>query len=261
MRLPLSLSLLLLAGEAMAQGPLPTLEIGAGVLALNTPDYRGSANSSSYLLPIPYIKYRGDRLRVDDGAKGIIFESKELLFTLSANLSLPADDDTREREGMDELDAILEIGPALNYRFYQMQHSALWIDLPLRYAYTLDSDFEHVGEVFQPRLSWRKPATRLGEWKFRFGIGPLFASKEYHAYIYSVDSADATSSRPAYEADGGFSGFRSEFTYSKRIGKYWLGGFIRYDNLNGAVIDDSPLVSETESWMGGIALAWVFHQR
>jgi outer membrane protein len=261
MRLPVSLALLLLAGAAMAQGPLPTLEIGAGVLALNTPEYRGSANSSSYLLPIPYIKYRGDRLRVDDGAKGIIFESKDLLFTLSANLSLPADDDTREREGMDELDAIFEIGPALNYRFYQMQHSALWIDLPLRFAYTLDSDFEHVGEVFQPRLSWRKPATRLGEWKFRFGIGPLFASKEYHAYFYSVDSADATSSRPAYEADGGFSGFRSEFTYSKRIGKYWLGGFIRYDNLNGAVIDDSPLVSETESWMGGIALAWVFHQR
>ena len=162
---------------------------------------------------------------------------------------------------MDELDAIFEIGPALNYRFYPMQQGALWIDLPLRFAYTVESDFENIGYVFGPRLSWRKPAKRFGEWKLNFNIGPLFADQKYNAYFYSVDSTDATSTRPAYEADGGYSGFRSEFAYSKRIGKYWLGGFIRYDNLNGAVFDDSPLVSTTDSWMGGIALAWVFHQR
>lgn len=261
MRLPLSLALLLFAGRAMAQEPLPTLEIGVGAIALNIPDYRGSADSSSYLLPTPYFKYRGDRLRVDDGAKGVIFESEDLLFTLSANFSFPVDDDTSEREGMDELDAIFEIGPAINYRFYRMQHSALWIDLPLRYGYTLDSEFDNIGYIFEPRLSWRKPATRLGEWKLFFSIGPLFANSDYHDYFYSVDPAEATSSRPAYQADGGYSGFRSTFAYSKRIGQYWLGGFIRYDNLDGAVIDDSPLVSENESWMGGIALAWVFHQR
>ena len=261
MRLPVSLALLLLAGEALAQGPLPTLEIGAGVSAIRLPDYRGSANSSSYVLPFPYIKYRGDRLRVDGGAKGIIFESEDLLLTLSADLTLPPDDDTRDREGMDELDAIFEIGPALNYRFYPMQHSALWVDLPLRFGYTVNSDFEHIGYVFGPRLSWRKPATRLGESKIRLSIGPLFADHRYHDYFYSVDDADATATRPAYEADGGYSGLRSEFTYSKRIGRYWLGGFIRYDDMNGAVIDDSPLVSDNETWTAGIALAWVFYQR
>lgn len=261
MRLPVSLLLLLLAGNATAQGPLPKLELGAGLFALNAPDYRGSEDASTHLLPIPYIKYRGDRLRVDDGAKGIIFESSDLLFTLSGNLSLPADDNTREREGMDDLDAVFEIGPALSYRFYRMQHSALWFDLPLRFAYTVDSDFENIGYVFGPRLAWRKPATRLGEWKLTFNIGPLFADQEYHAYFYSVDNTEATSARPAYDADGGYSGLRSEFAYSKRIGMYWLGGFIRYDNLRGAVIDDSPLVSEKESWMGGIALAWVFYEK
>ena len=60
---------------------------------------------------------------------------------------------------------------------------------------------------------------------------------------------------------GGYSGYRSQFSYSKRIGSFWLGGFIRYDNLRGSVIDDSPLVSEKESWMGGVALAWVFYQK
>ena len=261
MRLPASLALLLLAAEALAQDPLPTLEIGAGVSAFSLPDYRGSANSSTYVLPVPYIKYRGDRLRVDGGAKGIFFESEDVLLTLSADLTLQADDDNREREGMDKLDTILEIGPALNYRFYPMQHGALWVDLPLRYGYTLNSDFENVGYVFAPRLSWRKPASRPGESKIRLSIGPLFANNRYHDYFYAVDDTDATATRPAYDTDGGYSGLRSEFTYSKRIGRYRLGGFVRYDNMNGAVIDDSPLVSDDETWTVGIGLAWVFYQR
>ncbi|MBT8433855.1 MAG: MipA/OmpV family protein, partial [Gammaproteobacteria bacterium] len=48
---------------------------------------------------------------------------------------------------------------------------------------------------------------------------------------------------------------------SKRFGRYWLGGFVRYDSLRDAEIEDSPLVSDTESWTGGVALAWVFHER
>jgi outer membrane scaffolding protein for murein synthesis (MipA/OmpV family) len=257
----LILILMLLAGDALAQEALPRLEIGIGLFALSAPNYRGSTETSTYLLPAPYFKYRGDRVRVDDGAQGIIFESEDLLLTLSGNLSPPVDDDTPEREGMDELDATIEIGPALNYRFHRLQHSAWWVDLPLRFAYTVDSDPENIGYVFQPRLTWRKPATHLGEWKLRFNIGPLYASEDYHDYFYSVDSEDATPSRPAYSADGGFSGYRSEFTYSRRIGKFWLGSFVRYDNLSDSKIEDSPLVSETESWMVGGALAWVFHEK
>ena len=261
MKTLLKLLLLLISETVLAQAPLPRLELGAGLFALDAPDYRGSAESSTYLLPIPYIKYRGDILRVDEGVQGVVFESPDWLFTLSADFSLPADDDTPEREGMDEIDAVFEIGPSLNYRFLALQDSGWWIDLPLRFVYAIDSKHDFIGQVFQPRLSWRKPANRLGEWKLHFLIGPVYSDAEHHAYFYSVDTGEATATRPAYDADGGFSGYRGEFTYSKRFGSYWLGGFIRYDNLRHAVIDDSPLVSETESWMGGVALAWVFHQR
>lgn len=260
MRILISLALLLVCACPRAQGPLPRLELGIGLITLGSPDYRGSAESSVYLLPTPYIKYRGDRLRVDEGADGVIFESPDLLFTLSGNLSLPADEDTPEREGMDKLDALIEFGPSLNWRFLQRERSAWWLDLPLRLAYTLDSDFQHIGYVFQPRLSWRRPATRLGESKLRFNFGPLYASDDYHDYFYSVTPEDATAVRPAYDAAGGFSGLRTEFTYSRRIGGYWLGGFIRYDSLHAAKIEDSPLVSRTGTWMGGIALVWVFHE-
>ena len=261
MKIRLSLLFALLTSTALAQEPLPRLELGAGLFVLDAPDYRGSSSSSTFVLPFPYIKYRGEVLRVDEGIQGVVYESSDLLFTLSADAALPTDDDTPEREDMDDLDAIVEIGPSLNYRFLRLQDSAWWIDLPLRFAYALGSSPDSIGRVFQPRLSWRKPATRLGEWKLHFLIGPIYVSDEYHDYFYSVDPGDATATRPAYDADGGFSGYRGEFTYSKRIGDYWLGGFLRYDNLRDSEIDDSPLVTERESWMGGIALAWVFHQR
>ena len=63
MKILLSLVLLVLAGSLYAQEPLPRLEVGVGMLALDSPDYRGSSESDTYLLPAPYIKYRGERLR------------------------------------------------------------------------------------------------------------------------------------------------------------------------------------------------------
>ncbi len=260
-RLP-SLLLALVCTPLAAAGELPKLELGAGLLGLSAPDYRGSRNDSSYLLPVPYVKYRGERLRVDEGAQGILLEQPDLLITFSGNLTLPVDDETPEREGMDELEAIIEFGPSINYRFRKLDDSAWWIDLPLRFAYTIDGNLDQIGEVFQPRLSWRKPARRLGEWKLRFNFGPLYASSEYHEYFYSVGPEDATAARPQYEADGGFSGWRGEFTWSKRFGsQYWFGGFLRYDGLHGATIDDSPLVSEKDGWTAGAAVTWVFLER
>ena len=45
---------------------------------------------------------------------------------------------------------------------------------------------------------------------------------------------------------------------SKRFPKYWVGGFVRYDNLNGAVFEDSPLVRQKSYLAGGLAITWIF---
>ena len=39
---------------------LPRWELGLGVAALSIPDYRGSDQQRGYLLPLPYIQYRGE---------------------------------------------------------------------------------------------------------------------------------------------------------------------------------------------------------
>ena len=165
-----SLALLLIATGALAKGPLPTLELGAGISAFSLPDYRGSENSSTYVLPVPYIKYRSKRLRLDGGAKGIFFESEDVLFTLSADLTLSSDDDSDDRKGMDDLDTILEIGPALNYRFYPMQNSGLWADLPQPVGYTVNTDVEHIGYVSAPTHHVRQPDARSCASKLRVNL-------------------------------------------------------------------------------------------
>ncbi|HNK33316.1 MAG TPA: MipA/OmpV family protein, partial [Plasticicumulans sp.] len=47
---------------------------------------------------------------------------------------------------------------------------------------------------------------------------------------------------------------------SKRFPQFWVGGFARYDDLRGAVFEDSPLVDSRSSWAAGAAIAWVFDQ-
>ena len=44
---------------------------------------------------------------------------------------------------------------------------------------------------------------------------------------------------------------------SKRFDKVWVGAYLRYDTLRGAVFDGSPLVATQTYWAGGFGFAWV----
>lgn len=255
----ISLFLLLTStGSVAGKHSLPSLELGASLSTLVIPDYRGSQNSTTYLFPLPYIKYRSKRLKVDEGIQSIFLDSPNLMLSLSGSGTLPVNDDNPERTGMKELAATIELGPSLDYRFAISGNSAWWLELPLRLAFTFDNDFEHIGQVFQPRLAWRKPALSLQQWKLRAAFGPIYSSGEFHDYYYTVGAEDVLAVRPAYKADGGYSGVRGTFSFSKRFDRLWVGGFIRYDSLSNAVVEDSPLVTDKDAWLAGFALGWVF---
>jgi len=240
---------------------LPKFELGVSLVALNLPHYRGSAGSTSYLLPIPYLKYRGDRFKIDNGVEGILPISDDLILSISGNGSAPVNEDSPERAGMEKLKGSLEIGPSLDYRLYRAERSSLWLELPLRFGFTFESNSQSIGRVFHPRLAWSQPYRNKGDWQLRLAVGPMHASRQYHDYYYSVNATEVLATRPEFQAEAGYSGLRVDFTYSKRFDEYWFGGFIRYDSLNGTVIENSPLVSDTSSWMTGIAFTWVFIKR
>lgn len=237
-----------------------TLEWGLGIVALSTPDYIGSSISQQQLLPFPYLKYRGKRLRIDDGVEARLFDSADLVLSISGNGSLPGSKDNPQRAGMDELDISVEFGPSLEYQLQRNASSSVWLELPLRYAFSIEHNLDTIGRVFHPRLAWRRPAAHKFAWKLRLASGPLYADADFHGYYYNVRAHEVNAQRSEFIAESGYSGWRSDFTYSRRIDRLWLGGFVRFDVINHSEIEDSPLVSTDNNWTAGVALAWIFSE-
>jgi hypothetical protein len=69
---------------------LPLWEAGLGFTGLSLPDYRGSDQQRFYVLPFPYLVYRGDFLRLDsNGLSGWLFHSDRVHLNLSADAAVP----------------------------------------------------------------------------------------------------------------------------------------------------------------------------
>jgi outer membrane scaffolding protein for murein synthesis (MipA/OmpV family) len=253
----------LLAPPVCHAESLPLWEIGAGLAVLGMPDYRGSDVTHVHVLPIPYLVYRGEILKADQsGLRGLLFDSERLELNVSLNGTLPAiSDDNPARQGMAELRPTAEVGPTMDIHLWRSADRKTRLDLrlPIRTSITVESGPRQIGWLFSPNLilEARDPAGFPG-WNFSLQGGPYFNDREYNAYFYSVRPAEATAERPAYAASGGYSGSQIMVTLTKRFRRHWVGGFVRYDALSGAVYADSPLVETRHAFAAGIAMSWVF---
>ncbi|HEX7953055.1 MAG TPA: MipA/OmpV family protein [Burkholderiales bacterium] len=241
---------------------LPLWEAGAGIAVLDFPDYRGSDERHTLVLPVPYLVYRGDFLKADrESVRGQFYKDDRLDFHLSVNGSIPVDSsDNSARRDMPDLDPTLEIGPNLAVTMQRSDTMHLSLRFPLRAVIATNlSHARDEGWVFQPQVNVdfydRFPGPG---WNRGFAAGPLFGNKRYHNYFYGVAPQFATAQRPAYEARAGYAGMQFIAALSKRYASYWVGGFVRADTLSGAVFENSPLVRQKDSVAAGVAFAWVF---
>ena len=235
---------------------LPRWELGLGLAGLTVPDYRGSDKQRGYLLPLPYVQYRGEIFRIDrEGAHGRLFDSERVQLELSVAAGPPArDGNNGARQAMPDIDPTFEAGPSLE--IYLTRDRRWQLQLPWRAVVATDlSHAEGIGWVFAPSLNYR---TRNNNgWGGGVAVGPLYASEEYHDYYYEVAPVFATATRQAYDAPGGYSGSRVTLSASRRFPDFWVGAFARYDALSGAAFEDSPLVKKKSSFMAGVGIAWV----
>ncbi|MDP9045300.1 MAG: MipA/OmpV family protein [Pseudomonadota bacterium] len=250
-------------GPAVESGPStmrPLWELGIGVAAIHLPDYPGSDQSRSYLLPLPYIVYRGTFFKADrDGARALLFDSERVKVDLSVAASTPTRSNRNPaREGMPNLSGTLELGPNLNATVASSpaQRWKLDLRLPVRGAATLERSPKFVGVTFSPNLNLDVAGVG-GSWNLGLLAGPVFADRTFYRYFYGVDPAYATAARPAYEAHGGYGGWRIVSATSRRIGNAWVGAFVRYDNLRGAAFEASPLVRRNAALSYGIGVSWI----
>jgi len=265
------LALAALVGTACAEEaaaprlePHPLWELGIGVGALELPDYRGSDQSRGYVLPVPYVVYRGDWLKADrDGARALLIKSDRIDVDLSVTAAAPANSkDNEARRGMADLPPSVELGPNLQVRLANLggaRDARLDLRLPLRGAFTLERSPQGIGFTSTPNLNLDL-SNLAGGWRLGLLTGPVFADRRYHQHYYGVAPADATPQRPAYEARAGYGGWQALAAASRRFGNTWVGAFLRLDDLHGAVFESSPLVRRDYAVAGGVAVAWVFAQ-
>jgi outer membrane scaffolding protein for murein synthesis (MipA/OmpV family) len=255
--------IVLVMADASRADQLPLWEAGAGLAAIDFPDYRGSDQRHRYVLPIPYVVYRGERLKIDrQKVRGLLFSSDIAELDVSVNGSVPVRSrDNRAREGMPNLDPTLEVGPSLNVFLYRGPSNKMSVDLRLPLRAVEATDFRsvhHEGWLFHPHVNIDLKDVPGPGWNLGLLAGPLFGSQRYHNYFYGVAPAFATSARPAYEAKSGYAGTQVIGALSKRFQSYWFGAFVKADSLHGAVFEDSPLVKRRSAFTAGVAVAWVF---
>jgi outer membrane scaffolding protein for murein synthesis (MipA/OmpV family) len=256
-----ALALLLLAGQARAELK-PEWELGAGPAFVDFPLYRGAAERRSYLLPVPYVQYRGKFLQVDrDRVRGLLFRRERVELDLSVNGAVPVNSkDSEVRRDMPDLDPTVELGPSLIYHLYydERRHTNLDLRLPVRAVFAVNTrEISRQGWLAQPTLNLDLRRAIPG-WNLGLQGSLLYGDRDYHSYFYDVAPQYATAVRPAYRAPGGYAGRQLLAALSRRYGQMWMGGFLKWDDLNGAVFADSPLVQRRQSFAAGFMVAWVF---
>jgi outer membrane scaffolding protein for murein synthesis (MipA/OmpV family) len=254
----------MLVGKVQAS-ERPLWEAGLGIGALATSDYRGADTSSSYVLPYPYLVYRGRFLRADrDGLRGTFFKRDRMELNLSLNATTPVRSRSKgTRVGMPTLPATLEIGPSLQLLLWQSQQavSKLSLRLPVRTVFTIEASPKSAGWFIAPNFNLDLAALGTSkQWKLGLVLGPLFADRRYHQFFYGVEPPYVTTVRPAYRARSGYSGSQLLISFSRRFPKYWIGGYARHDWLNGVAFSDSPLLRRNSSWSAGFAVARIIGQ-
>jgi outer membrane scaffolding protein for murein synthesis (MipA/OmpV family) len=247
-----------LLGAAAPAEELPLWELGIGAGSLWLPHYRGSDQSHLWLLPVPYAVYRGEWLKADrDGARATLFDGERSELSLSFAASAPTiSKDNRARAGMADLAPTVEVGPVWNLTLWRDDaHRKLDLRLPVRAAFTVESPPRHIGWAANPHLNWDQS---LAGWNAGLQAGPLFGDRRFHAYYYDVATADATPTRPAYRAGGGYAGWEAIAAMSRQVDDWWLGLFVKSDHIAGSAMADSPLVRERHQWSAGIAVSYIF---
>jgi len=261
---------LLGTGRAQAQETrqLPLWELGLGVGAVTVPNYPGSDQTQNYVLPLPYVIYRGEIFKADkDGVRAAYTATPRVEFDLSLGATPPvASEESDARRGMPNLPPALEIGPELRVHLArdsdnEEQRRYEWnLHIPVRRSVTVrNGHFEQIGNVAYPHVNWKQKFHWLSrDWLLDSDLGAYYNSRSYHQFFYQVLPQYATRTRPAYEAAGGYGGWEGTVFSSCRFERLRLAGFVQVGSIGGAAFEDSPLVRRSFVLSAGLVVNYVF---
>ncbi len=252
-------------GAGMAEAPL--WEFVLFNTAARIPHYRGSDEAKWYFVPLPYIIYRGEYLRVDrEGLRGIFHEGEFFETDISLFGNPPVEDDNEAREGMADLDPLFEAGPEIKWYFLgRNPPDELYLRAALRgvFSFGLDGGIDMGYEGLHGGVALKYDNnTLLRDQGIGFGltIGVDVTDSRFNDYFYRVSPEDVRPGRPRYETEDGYAGFSIGLSVGKRFtDALGVGVYGRWDNIDGAAFEESPLVKRTDNFFFGTILTWRIH--
>ncbi len=246
----------------------PLWELGLGIGALSIPNYPGSDQTQNYVLPLPYVIYRGEVFKADrDGVRAQFAQGHRFEFDISLGGTPPVlSEDSDSRRGMPNLPPTVEIGPELrvhlardtddeNARRYEWN-----LHIPVRHSFTWsDGHLVQVGNVSYPHVNWKQKFRWLGQdWNLDTDLGAYINDRSYHQFFYDVPPRNATPTRPAFQAAGGYGGWEGTVFSSRRIDRFRVAGFLQFGSVGGAAFEESPLVRRSLVLSAGVLVNYVF---
>ena len=189
----------------------PLWEVGAVGGGGWIPDYPASSQNHFRALALPYAVYRGEIFRLGDrgAARGIVYDDQRIEIDLGLDAAFPVDsDDNDAREGMDNLDYLLELGPRVRYRFLP-EPDGQELDASLAVRGVISTDFanwRYQGITINPALSYRLRPFAEHDFRLVASLSPFWGVDGLNKYFYEVKPRDERPGRPAYQADNGYIG-------------------------------------------------------
>ncbi|MEO3474674.1 MipA/OmpV family protein [Roseomonas sp. CAU 1739] len=243
---------------------LPVFEVGIAGGGGTVPAYPASSQNQWRGLVVPYMIYRGDIFRADDGgmrARASLADDIELSVSASGGFHA-ASSDVTARQGMPDLDWLGEIGPNLRFTVWRGENEAsparLVVDTPVRAVFSTDwSSISFRGFTFAPDIAYERLHVFSQYARLRVAAGVLFGTDRYTDYFYGVAPEYATPGRPTYDARAGYVGARLTLSYRLPITERLsvvAGG--RVENFSGATNADSPLYRSR--WNGSLVVGFAF---
>ena len=236
-------------------------QLGVGLSYTRLPHYLGSNESKNYLIPFPHIVVKTKYLSVDRSViKGHLLSSDTFKFDISFGGSFKVDSSDNElRQGMPDLDYILETGPSLNWlisgRFDSKRNIAF--ELPVRAAIATDfSGVDFIGWRIVPTVHWKNKWGDKNYWQIDNKLRLLYATEKYHDYLYSVDDEFIVPGRAGYKAEKGYGGWQYKFDLKYKKDNLLYGFFATYSNIVQANYRDSSLVVENTDLTLGVFVSW-----
>lgn len=229
--------------------------------------YPGSGDTQFNIVPLPIPRYRGRFLSLgeetDSPIRGRIFRRDRIKLDIDFDINFGADnEDIPIRDGMPELDFVLEVGPELSLQFIDHEPSnwRAFLNLPLRAAITwpgLDPRWQ--GVVFAPEIRIRKSLRDDRKDELSYLVSASFASSDYMEYFYGVQPEFAVPGRAAFDAKGGYIGTELGMTYRRQLAsRYEIVTGMRIGFHQGAKNRNSPLFQDDISGSVFVAFLWKF---